>query len=92
MQDKSMKEKIGNSFWLIFFWFFQLFGLSVFIALIPGLLGLVGEIINGINKYVDRFFDLSWGIKIPVYLFLGLCLKLWLANKYPEKWGQKEWK
>ena len=77
-----MKQKIENSFW----WIFQTIGLSVLVALIPWLLGLVGEIINGINVYVDRFFDLSWGIKIPVYLFLGVCLRLWLANKYPEKW------
>ncbi|MCK5211125.1 hypothetical protein KAJ89_00325 [Candidatus Parcubacteria bacterium] len=82
-----MKQKIENSFW----WIFQTIGLSVLVGLIPGILGLTGEIINGINKYVDIFFDLSWGIKIPVYLFLGLCLKFWLANKYPQQWNQKKW-
>jgi len=79
-----MKQKIENLFW----WIFQILGLSVLVGLIPGLLLLLGDMINGLNKYVDYFFDLSWGIKIPVYLFLAICLRFWLAYKYPKKYNQ----
>ncbi|MFA5359966.1 MAG: hypothetical protein WC349_03360 [Patescibacteria group bacterium] len=79
-----MKQKIEKLFW----WIFEILGLSVLVGLIPGLLMLIGEIINEINKYVNQFFDLSWGIKIPIYFFLGICLRFWLAYKYPKKWNQ----
>jgi hypothetical protein len=66
----------------MFFW--GLLAYSFIAALIPGAIWLfVGLLVDGANW----FMNLSWWVKIPTYLVVGLCLQFWrpgLSVFYPS--------
>jgi len=48
-----------------------IFAFSLIAGVIPGLAGALGEfLIIG----SDQYFDLSWSVRVPILIFMGLCL------------------
>lgn len=59
---------------------------SALMAFVPGVFALLAEIVEWLNYQInDKFWDLSWGVKIASYIVIGFLVSSWYLNYLKTK-------
>lgn len=76
-EDFLVKESKENMKQLS--WVFGVLAYSFLAALIPGLIWVFGgflyDVLKRLGDGANWFMGLSWGIKIPVFIAMGICFQ-----------------